>query len=293
MSSKKKVDDRSINNMTTKIIYFDLKTAGFEVESDILQIAAVFGTSEFNTYILPSQAIPDRVTKVNSLHNENGDLYFNNEKVDAVTLKDALIAFSEFISNVSRSCLLVAHNTSFRVPRLLNAMRNCKIQDKFQIVTGFSDTLKLFETVYPYRKGCKGALTLINLAKDLLESQSPEFSRNALFDVRVLQELVKVTSRGTDLFSFEKKFEVALKENEINIIIKLKLVPLKNIVSRNIIKKIAIAGITFQDLKLKFLNKGEDGIFNLLSMECNRKPLVTKNKKVLTKIVDCLKEYST
>lgn len=293
ISIEEKIDDRSTNN-TTKIIYFDLETAGFEIESDILQIAAISEAFEFNVYILPSQAIPIHVTKINSLHNENGDLYFKNKKVDAVTLENALLAFSEFINIVSPSCLLVAHNARFDVPRLLNAITNCKIQDRFQIVTGFSDTLKLFKTVYPFRKG-PGAFKLINLAQDLLETQSPGFFHEALFDVRVLQQLVKVTSKETDLFIFEKKFEKAIEENKINKIINhnvLELAPFKTIVSRDIIKKIAVAGITFQNLKSKCSNEGEDEVIKFLSKcDSSRKPLVTKNKKVLTKIIGCLKIF--
>lgn len=190
--------------------------------------------------------------------------------------------------------MLVAHNARFDVPRLLNAITNCKIQDRFQIVTGFSDTLKLFKAVYPFRKG-PGAFKLINLAQDLLETQSPGFFHEALFDVRVLQQLVKVTSKETDLFIFEKKFEKAIEENKINKIINhkvLELAPFKNIVSRDIIKKIAVAGITFQNLKSKFSNEGEDEVIKFLSKcDSSRKPLVTKNKKVLTKIIGCLKIF--
>jgi len=62
-------------------------------------------------------------------------------------------------------------------------------------------------------------------------------------------------------------------------------------VSRDVLRKIAIANITLQNLITIFKTGGEQEIIKLLSTKCDitNKPVVTKNKNVLNKIILFLK----
>jgi len=65
--------------------------------SEILQIAAVSENKKFSVYIRPTQTISHHASKINALHYVAGELYFQNKKVDALTLFDALLSFSQFL----------------------------------------------------------------------------------------------------------------------------------------------------------------------------------------------------
>lgn len=72
------------------------------------------------------------------------------------------------------------------------------------------------------------------------------------------------------------------------------LTELKGIVSPEIVKKIANQEITFDTLKTEYQSRGDNGIISLLTRtEVNSsKPVVTKDKRVLLKILNCIKMHA-
>lgn len=69
--------------------------------------------------------------------------------------------------------LLVAHNATFDVLIFLRSIPNVKMIDNFNIICGFSDTLKFFKKTFPERKDPE-MFKLAKLAEDLLETQVSE-----------------------------------------------------------------------------------------------------------------------
>jgi len=110
---------------------------------------------------------------------------------------------------ISTSCLLVAHNARFDVPRIIEAITSNNLNDKFFGIIGFSDTLQFFKKELPNRKG-PGSFVLSTLAHDLLGIQRNAQFHEALFDVTILQEIVNFIGNKEKLFVMKTTFEIAL-----------------------------------------------------------------------------------
>ncbi|CAG5073037.1 Protein of unknown function, partial [Cotesia congregata] len=105
-----------VNQEDFTIVYFDLETSGFEKNADILQIAAKFKDYSFSLYAIPTKKINPSASKVTGLHQKCGTLYLRDKEIEAITLKDALLSFQEFLNISCKPCLLVAHNAAFDTP---------------------------------------------------------------------------------------------------------------------------------------------------------------------------------
>lgn len=162
------------------IVYFDLETSGFEKNADILQIAAKFKDNSFSVYAIPTKNINPSASKVTGLHQKCGTLYLRDKEIEAITLKDALLSFQEFLNISCKPCLLVAHNAAFDTGHLIRAIIQNSMVETFKNVVGFSDTLSILKKIYPERRG-PGLFKLSKLADDLLQ-QNGDF-HEALYDV--------------------------------------------------------------------------------------------------------------
>lgn len=281
-----------VNQNDLTIVYFDLETSGFEKNADILQIAAKFEDHAFSIYVEPTKNINPAASKVTGLHQNNGVLYLRGEEVNTETLKDALNSFREFLNISSKLCLLVAHNATFDIGHLIRAIIRNSMIEEFKKIIGFSDTLSIFKKMYPARRG-PGLFKLNKLAKDLL-NQNGDF-HEAMYDVQVLQELSSIFIAPNELINSKKSYTECLaneaKNQKANTIMpSLKI--LKGIVSDNMLKKIATAGIDF-DMMLSASEDEENLSLVQLLSECNdlNKPRVTKDKKTLKKIEEFMKNY--
>jgi len=284
-----------LNNCS--IVYFDLETSGLSANADILQIAAKCEERIFNVYIKPTQPISAGATDITGLYSVAGELFHNNKQIDTVDSKEALQAFKEFLNKNSKPCLLVAHNAPFDAPRLLRSILSHTMLEDFKMITGFSDSLQVFKKVLPKRKGA-GKFKLSNLAKDFLQNEDfDEKFHDAEFDVIVLEKLVDAIDVKDLLCKNVKSVHQYLIDfndsKKINQGL-CYLYDLKQILSRDILKKMAKATITVDLLKDEYNTGGEERISLLLSKaQTDKRPLVTKNKKVIEKIVSFLKNLAT
>ena len=71
------------------------------------------------------------------------------------------------------------------------------------------------------------------------------------------------------------------------------LAPLKVAASKIMIKRIPKEGITYGMMKKEYVKKGKDGIVKLLTEDIGeKKPKVTKNKKIINKIIEVIQSTS-
>lgn len=169
-------------NSSRAMIFFDLETSGLYANCDILQLAARYGSQAFAQYIQPASNIPITASKVNGLTNKGRNLYFNGNQVDAYPLKQVLEKFLEFLVNINRPCLLIAHNCAYDAPRFLRAIKKVDLSDSFErVIDGFADTLPLFRAT---RKN-NSLSTLVN-EKFSLDSTK---LHDATYDVLMLQNI--------------------------------------------------------------------------------------------------------
>lgn len=145
--------------------------------------------------------------------------------------------------------------------------------------------------LFPQSKG-PGKFTLQKLAEHLLTVAPNNKFHNALFDVEILEKVSQLVIPNVELYANAKFFLARL--NECIEIEKAArgvqcLGPFKNIVSLGILKKMAINEITCDQLRQVYKEGGQEGIVKLLVKPgIDKKPLVTKCKKVLIKIVEFL-----
>ena len=266
---------------------------------EILQIAAIYENYEFSKYVIPAQQISASASKVNNLYNIAGELYCGNEKVDAVSLREALLDLSIFLQKTPESSLLIAHNARFDAPRIMEAIINNGLEKEFSIIHGFSDSLTFLKKEFPDRNG-PGSFKLEHLAHDLLRIQEDEQFHDALFDIKILKKIIDRVGKTEKLFNSKKSF-IESTEQTINArtfrCASAEFGDIKNIVSRDILKKMAVTNITLTHLNEVYKKGGEKDVIELLSTKCDdtNKPKVTncKNKNVLDKIISFLKGYQS
>ncbi|KAK0175023.1 hypothetical protein PV327_008808 [Microctonus hyperodae] len=280
---------------STVIVYFDLETCGLYRSDCILQIAAVCDNFEFNVYITPTQKISSESTEITGLHSIGDELFLRNTKIISLSLKDALLAFLQFLKTRQRLHMrLVAHNAKFDVSRLLKAIISCEMEKDFSVITSFCDTLGIFRKTFSQRKG-PGMFKLSTLASDILKINDSHNFHEALYDVKILKKLVMITQNENEIVNQSKKYSDCLTdESQYDIIhSKLKnLVLLKNVVSEPLLKKMALENISYDILQDSLENGGEVAVIELLSEKCviTGKPKVTSYKKAISKIIQNLKE---
>ncbi|KAH0552645.1 hypothetical protein KQX54_013719 [Cotesia glomerata] len=187
---------------------------------------------------------------------------------------------------------LIAHNAAFDTGHLIRAIIQNSMVETFKNVVGFTDTLSILKKIYLKRRG-PGLFKLSKLAEDLLQ-QNGDF-HEALYDVQVLQQLSSKFIGSKKLINSRKSYVECLaneakSQKADTLMPSLKI--LKGIVSDNMLKKIANAGIDFNMMLAASEDKENQRLVQLLS-ELNdfNKPRVTKDKKILKKINDFLENY--
>ncbi|XP_074108430.1 uncharacterized protein LOC141533438 [Cotesia typhae] len=292
-----------INNIAlddeTKIVYFDLETTGFAADAHILQIAATCDSKIFNIYVHTKTQILSSATVVTKLYHKYGNLFYGDRQVITFKISDALESFKQFLSKLSdgkQKCLLVAHNARFDVPRLLRAIMNIKVE-LLDLIVGFADTLSLFRKSLIDRKG-PGQFKLESLSKDFLHPHNDQESfHDAAYDVVVLQDLIHKLELRSGLLQACKNINVYLEElsrlNKTKVNLKM-LAELRNIISINMCKKLASNDISCDNLREIYKKSRKNAIVQLFSEKVdNKKVRITKNKKILTAILDFLENETS
>lgn len=91
-------------------IFTDIETESFSALI-LLQIAAIASTGErFNTYINPNCPLPRDCTNLLGFYFYRGQLWRNGQQLPAISVKQALNAFTDWISHFKAPVALVFHN---------------------------------------------------------------------------------------------------------------------------------------------------------------------------------------
>ncbi len=127
-------------------IVFDLETTGFQARRDqIIQIGAIryvnfVPTVQFNTLINPMRPIPERITQLTSIQNE--DVW------DMPTIDSVLPEFLTFVGDAT----LLAHNASFDMKFLIEKMDQCQLApQQFHVIDTMALAKKYIKNVPNYK----------------------------------------------------------------------------------------------------------------------------------------------
>ena len=224
-------------------VVFDLETTGLSRNSDITQIAAQCGDRKFNNYVLPRCDISKEASSVTGLsfQRSTNKLYHNGDQVEAVSQREALLNFIEFL-NVKNTSVLVGHNVSmFDIPILVNRLREFSLLSTVANgVSGYIDTLKVARKVFSKEK-----VTNYKQQTLVTEILGKQYSaHNAVEDVMSLQELFSKELQqhcgSEDIYSL--KYHLIRSE--------LKDLVNKKVISDVISTKLSRHGISLAHLKL-------------------------------------------
>ncbi|CAC5364268.1 unnamed protein product [Mytilus coruscus] len=179
-------------------------------------------------------------------------------------------------------------NTAKQILILTKALQNNNIMKDFELKCGgFIDTLSLTKELLPDRKTNKQSYNQESLVKDIVGINYD--AQNAIGDVQSLQQLIntlKVPPRVLEKHSFSVQYTVSM-------IIKLQLTKSRldtfsnmpsTVCSKSMLNKIARSGLRLNHPILARKRRGVDGVRELLTVQNDGKPRVTKDQKILDSI---------
>ncbi|KAJ8666773.1 hypothetical protein QAD02_008435 [Eretmocerus hayati] len=293
---------KSLSNTDCLLVCFDLETTGRSNDSEILQIAAIFGNCVFSVYITPTKNVDDAAYKINLLTAFDDRLFYKGNEVMTLSLESAPTAFYTFLKQIPRKSVLVAHNAGFDTKFLIRDLKKCSLLKKFStVIYGVCDSLALFRKKYPERK--KGGMcTLSKLAGDLLEidKSGTEF-HEASFDVRILQSLMLFALNfaeytADEIMSKSTRFVDVVQKKLVRKMPRCKeknspkpFLAFKGLISEYMMKKFSKTEMSYEDLISLYKLQGGKTIVDFMSDSSDGKPKVTKDRKVIDKVVSHFK----
>ena len=282
-------DNNFYNTENIAFVFFDLETGGFKVGKDILQIAMKTENLCFSTYITPRKSIDTSASAVTGLTRNGRQLYLHGSPVPSIISKNAFSETIKFLNSLKKKVILIAHNCQFDYKHFVHAAEQHGLVDELdEIIVGFSDTLPLFKLKLPNRPN---KYSLPVLAKDLLEI-STDAAHNAIFDINVLEKLAILYLDKNDFIKTKITIKEIIETNERDKKskeIEKTLVPLKDVLSKAMIQRLAVNNITYDKILKKYKEEGEKECILLLKGEVNGKPQIIKTKNILDKIIEFIR----
>ncbi|KAK0081074.1 hypothetical protein PV326_007860, partial [Microctonus aethiopoides] len=280
------------------IVVFDLETISLTNETEICQIAAAVDESDmFNVYIMPQFGISKRASLITGLTAYEEHLYFQGEVVEAVSAKEALTSFLEYlkVASKNRNVILSAHNCyRFDAIILLNNLCKHQLLDDFQkTVKMFSDTLVVFRKCLPNRRKEKKSYSLTALTEEFIGEDALKTAHNAMTDVYNLLAIVNIlkvhnliTEHAKSVCSIlTEKAKVAATKELKNTLELLRM-------SETMKNRVAAEGISLKELIDFYTRDGGNSIRFLFSENINGKPRISKNKAIIEKLIENFKNLS-
>ena len=117
-------------------------------------------------------------------------------------------------------------------------------------------------------------------------------THNAREDVTLLQQLItSVNPTIDDILRFSSSVKYVQEYLEHSEIKKVNVITFNEMVrdkimTKTMCEKAAASGLTFNHLKCAFARNGYDGLYSIMSEEVDKKPRVTKQKKIIERIIN-------
>ncbi|XP_014206279.1 uncharacterized protein LOC106637834 [Copidosoma floridanum] len=179
-------DTNSFETDEEAVVFFDLETGGFDMFKDeILQISLKCNEKSFTSYITPTRSINLKYLEIYNLTRINKNLYKNGQQVETNSKSAIAHDVLQFLKEIEKKCILVAHKCDFDSRRFVNLVKNCDLLSNFQnVIVGLTDTLPLFEKQIVDVENYK----LTTLASSKLQICCLD-AHDAKFDVEILEKL--------------------------------------------------------------------------------------------------------
>lgn len=119
--------------------------------SAITQVAAIGGQRTFTQYVIPTKPISEGASRVTGLTFYNNSLYHCGKPVEAISARDALSDFIDFVCSFRTKPILVGHNIKrYDYNVLSHNMKALGLWQKFhESCYGFVDTIEVSRRIHP------------------------------------------------------------------------------------------------------------------------------------------------
>lgn len=237
----------------------------------------------YSSYVMPDIAIGARASAVTGISLERGLLMHHGRVVEAVSIRDALKGFFDFLR--PGRALLIGHNAKVFDSRVLvTAATNAGMIGLLKMqVLGFLDTLPLFRHMYPRRRNFQ----LEHLHSSLVGGRFA--AHTALEDSLALERLVEKVNPDQNIMEAHT-FDVEFVEASLSYLAMRKenlktLYPLENVnVTPSMLDKIAGSGLRMEHLRAAYESDRENGIRGLFRQPLpDGKARVTRVKSIADK----------
>jgi DNA polymerase III epsilon subunit-like protein len=292
-----------------KLFAFDLETTSLKRDSEILQIACVSfedQSDSFSAYMVPDEGISPAASKVTDLTTSFQDgkkilLKGKHPLETPLSSHDVMQSFVEYLekqeekSNGS-TLVLVAHNgEGFDFPVLFNSLKKFSLLERVNsIKLCFMDSLPYLLSLKSLHNGEKKrqSFTLSSVYTKIFEGSFD--AHDALSDCLALVKILqsdKYADTKLDIKSHQEKLrlpsdiEMSIKSKSDDRKRVLTLHPLP--ISLSMKTKMAKNAIDMKSLESVYKEQGTKGLLAFLCLPVSgSKPRVTKNRRVLTDIVN-------
>ena len=287
----------------------DLETTGLERSAEIIQLSckSLQYQSSFNTYLLPeTRNIKEAASKVHGISVQYKDdqkvLQKEGKTLPAVEQQSGLKGFIDYLYGIEqvsgRRVALVAHNGfSFDFPVLFKSLERYGLMETFgEIKLLFVDSLKIIAEEVKKAQGVLSSCSSKSLGvvyEHLFEEKFE--AHDAAEDTEALSRILmkigmdksKADSHGITLLCMTRR----IQRSERIPVMKTTFDRLP--ITDSMKKKMAEAGLEYQDLRKLKESGGERAVLAILSLpkkfcainDNKSKPRVTKNRRVLTTVL--------
>ncbi|XP_067014104.2 uncharacterized protein [Anabrus simplex] len=248
------------------MVYFDLEGTGSEGYSEVCQIGAHFAENNFSRYVCPIRNFTKVASELTGFSKKDGILYLRGEQVETVSKMHAWKDFLKFLQSTNNSVVLVMHDRRNDCSLMLRDLSDLSLIEEFRkVCAGVIDTLPLCQQIFPGRNEIGKKYRLEDIVQDILGEETSAGSHNALDDAINLEKLVKHANVQPEEFQqhffslSDVEYWYQTREEAKSLWIEFSFMSLHSA------KKMAEAGVTYNDLVRSYIDDGEDGVAALLS----------------------------
>lgn len=282
------------DNNGIAMVLLDIETSSFELDCDILQIAAKYNNGSFDIYVRPVQPISSRASEVNGLTRCCGEFMYRGQPVPSVPISVALTELHGWLTSIGKMCCIATHNLTFDGPRLMRNVRKCSLEEKFsEVIYGFADTLSTIRN--KTGRGKRGEpCSISGLANEL--GISAHGAHNGARDCAILSEILNVLEITTrDLLTNSKTFSAQINiwnDRQKTAAIEKTLAVMESTIGKSIRKKLALAELHIETLNNFYALHGADEFAKFVQSKMMEKGLGTMKNESINKIINFLQQQS-
>ncbi len=278
-------DEKHIPENSCEII-FDLETTSLSRACDLTQIAAKTHSGDtFSRFVLPMKPISAEATRKTKFTRCADKLYLNKQEVQAVSQKEALVSFVEFLEEHKPVVLVGQNIKAFDMKVLFNKLTSYGLWNRLcDITAGIVDIRLLAKEIVPAKACCNQEALVLRFLGTTYEAH------NAINDVAALHKLwIKIKPEILRKHESNIMSDIRACEDLTHLEASYSELIQSKAMSQGMVSKAAKSGLCLGHLKKAIERDSIDGLTSLLTHKrTSGKPRVTGTKHIIQRIFDAI-----